>query len=215
MGGGYVGGQPARPASCILCSLATSESRQVFRPSGQKWQKNMNAKQAIQKCIYQRKQLNFSHLMNISRLLALWRLTSRYCTFFLLPVVGIVRRRARRRIPQFGRIIYCLEKASTAPLASSLAPTHSSNEKCGKLLSLISGNRTARLPFLHPVFIPPYFDNTYFIFTRTCNAQTERQKGSELRRYTDRGKVVARNGKKRMSCGRKGGHNMRGQPAIY
>ena len=139
----------------------------------------------------------------------------RYCTFFLLPVVGIVRRRARRRIPQFGRIIYCLEKASTAPLASSLAPTHSSNEKCGKLLSLISGNRTARLPFLHPVFIPPYFDNTYFIFTRTCSAQTERQKGSELRRYTDRGKVVARNGKKRMSCGRKGGHNMRGQPAIY
>ena len=180
MGGGYVGGQPARPASCILCSLATSESRQVFRPSGQKWQKNMNAKQAIQKCIYQRKQLNFSHLMNISRLLALWRLTYRYCTFFLPPVVGIVR---RRRIPQFGRIIYCLEKASTAPLASSLAPTHTSNEKCGKLLSLISGNRTARLPFLHPAFIPPYFDNTYFIFTRTCNAQTERQKGSELRRY--------------------------------
>ena len=118
MGGGYVGGQPARPVSCILCSLATSESRQVFRPSGQKWhQKNMNAKQAIQKCIYQRKQLNFSHLMNISRLLALWRLTYRYCTFFRLPVVGIVRRRARRRIPQFGRIIYCLEKASTAPLA--------------------------------------------------------------------------------------------------
>ena len=95
MGGGYVGGQPARPASCILCSLATSESRQVFRPSGQKWQKNMNAKQAIQKCIYQRKQLNFSHLMNISRLLALWRLTYRYCTFFLPPVVGIVRHRAR------------------------------------------------------------------------------------------------------------------------
>ena len=153
------GRQPAQPTSCILCSLATSESRQV-PPSGQKWrQKNMNAKQAIQKCIYQRKHLNFSHLMNISRLLALWRLTSRYCTFFLLPVVGIVwRRRARRRIPQFGRIIYCLEKASTAPLASSLAPTHSSNEKCGKLLSLLSGDCTARLPFFLPISVLPYFD---------------------------------------------------------